>query len=180
MLLTDARRSARTTPAGALIPLHTQDRSLWDAVLIEEGTRLITAALARRRLGEYQLQAAVAAVHAESLSTEETDWARIAALYALHERTAPNPVVTMNRAIAVAMVAGPQTGPEAGLELLAGLEEQLGDHHRLIAARAHLHELAGRSAVAAELYRQAAARATNQPERDHLTLAAARLAAQSR
>ncbi|HET6153853.1 MAG TPA: DUF6596 domain-containing protein [Marmoricola sp.] len=180
MLLTDARRQARTTAAGALIPLADQDRSLWDSALIEEGTRLISAALTRRRLGEYQLQAAVAAVHAEAPNAEATDWPRIAALYALHERTAPNPVVTLNRAIAVAMVEGPGGGPEAGLELLAGLDGQLGDHHRLLAARAHLHELAGRGEVAAALYADAAARATSQPERDHLTLAAARLTAQSR
>jgi RNA polymerase sigma factor (sigma-70 family) len=171
MLLTDARRPARTGPGGTLVPLAEQDRGRWDRPAIEEGVALVTGALSRTMLGPYQLQAAIAAVHAEAPAAEATDWRQIAALYELLERVAPNPMVTLNRAVAVAMVHGPR----AGLELLATLDERLAGHHRLDAVRAHLLELAGDEDAARTAYRSAARRTTSLPERRYLEARAARL-----
>ncbi|MFI8255653.1 RNA polymerase sigma factor [Streptomyces filamentosus] len=173
MLLTDARRPARTGPHGELVPLAEQDRSRWDAALVAEGVELISRTLPRGRVGPYQLQAAIAAVHDEAESAEATDWPQILALYELLEHAAPNPMVTLNRAVAVAMTHG----PEAGLALLDTLaaDRHLARHHRLPATRAHLLELAGDLAAAADAYREAARRATSAPERRHLTERARRL-----
>ncbi|MFD0277002.1 RNA polymerase sigma factor [Kitasatospora sp. NPDC127111] len=167
MLLTDARRPARTGPGGELVPLADQDRRRWDARLVAEGVELISRTLPRGRVGPYQLQAAIAAVHDEAGSTEDTDWPQILALYELLERFGPNPVVTLNRAVAVAEVHG----PAAGLELLATLDGDKGvaRNHRLLATRAHLLELLGDRPGAVEAYREAARRTTSAPERRHLT-----------
>jgi RNA polymerase sigma factor (sigma-70 family) len=176
MLLTEARRPARTLPDGALVPLAEQDRARWDHDLIREGTALVTAALAGAPLGPYQLQAAIAAVHAEAGQASQTDWRQILALYDLLERLTPSPVVTLNRAVAVAMVRG----PAAGLDLLATLDgnDQLAAQHRLAAVRGHLLELAGDPGPAAAQYRQAARRATSGPERRYLLDRATRLTGQ--
>jgi RNA polymerase sigma factor (sigma-70 family) len=173
MLLTDARRPARTRPDGALIPLAEQDRSRWDSGAIADGVRLITAAMARAPLGPFQLQAAIAAVHAEATRAEDTDWPQIAALYKVLAGISPGPVVTLNRAVAVAMADGPQ----AGLDLLATLDadERMTGHHRLDAVRAHLLEMAGQPAAAQAAYRRAALRTTSLPERRYLESRAARL-----
>ncbi len=173
MLLTDARRLARTGPDGELIPLDKQDRSRWDRNMIEEGIALVTAALAHGAVGEYQLQAAIAAVHDEALRAEETDWPQILALYGLLERMSDNPMVKLNRAIAVAMVHG----PAPALELLAALDgdERMANGHRLDAVRAHLLEKAGDRAAAISHYRAAADRTTSIPERNYLLMQAARL-----
>ena len=173
MLLTDARRPARTGPHGELVPLAEQDRGRWDAGLIAEGVELISRTLPRGQVGPYQIQAAITAVHDEAESAEATDWPQILALYELLERTGENPVITLNRAVAVAMVHG----PEAGLELLDGLAEdkRLAHHHRLLATRAHLLELLGDAAGAAVAYREAARHTTSAPERRHLTERARRL-----
>ena len=173
MLLTDARRAARTGSHGELIPLTKQDRTLWDQQDIAEGVALISATLSRGSVGAYQLQAAVAAVHDEAPRAEDTDWPQILALYGLLERMSDNPMVTLNRAIAAAMVHG----PAAGLELLHALADdtRLRGHHRLDAVRAHLLELAGDYAGAIAHYRRAAGRTTNIPERDYLLTQAARL-----
>jgi RNA polymerase sigma factor (sigma-70 family) len=175
MLLTDARRDARASPDGDLVPLAEQDRGRWDRGAIDEGVALLTATLPRGRIGPYQLQAAIAAVHAEAATAEQTDWPQILALYLLLERVEPNPVVTLNRAVALAMV----DGPRAGLELLATLDadERLAGHHRLVAVRAHLLELAGDDAAARSAYREAARRTTSLPEQRHLERRAARLPA---
>jgi RNA polymerase sigma factor (sigma-70 family) len=174
MLLTEARRPARTTSDGSLVPLAEQDRSLWRPDLIEEGTGLVTGALAIGPLGPYQLQAAIAAVHAEARDGDDTDWRQILALYDLLERVAPSPVVTLNRGVAVAMVNGPQ----AGLDVLATLEGDgpMAGHHRLAGLRAHFHELAGQREAAVADYQLAAQRATSLPERRYLESRAARLA----
>ena len=174
MLLTDARRLARTGPDGALIPLAKQDRSKWNQEVISEGVALVTNALSRAPLGPYQLQAAIAAVHAEAARAEETDWPQILALYGLLDRIAPNPMVTLNHAVAVAMVRG----PHAGLDLLATLDtdDRLSGHHRLDAVRAHLLEMAGDHAAARTHYRLAARRTTSLPEHRYLEAQAARLA----
>jgi RNA polymerase sigma factor (sigma-70 family) len=174
MLLTDARRRARTRPDGALIPLAEQDRELWNAESIQEGLALVTGALAQAPLGPYQLQAAIAAVHAEAARAEDTDWPQIVALYELLERIAPNPMVTLNHAVAVAMVRG----PEAALELLGTLETdgRIAGHHRLDAVRAHLLEMAGDLDAARSSYRAAARRTTSLPEQRYLEDRAARLA----
>ncbi len=173
MLLTDARRPARTRPDGTLVPLAEQDRTLWDRGRIAEGDALISAALPRGEVGPYQLQAAIAAVHDEAASLGATDWPQILALYDLLVQVAPNPVTALNRAVAVAEVRG----PAAGLDELAGLEadQRMKDHHRLLAVRAHLLELTGDRAGAAACYRDAARRATSRPERQHLARQAARL-----
>jgi RNA polymerase sigma factor (sigma-70 family) len=175
MLLTEARHAARTSSDGSLIPLAEQDRSLWRDDLIREGTELLAATLPRARLGPYQLQAAIAAVHAEAASPVETDWPQVLALYELLERVAPNPMATLNRAVALAMVHGPQRG----LDLLATLDddERLAGHHRLTSVRAHLLELAGDIAAAREAYKLAARQTTSVPEQRHLERRAARLAA---
>jgi RNA polymerase sigma factor (sigma-70 family) len=166
MLLTDARRPARTRPDGSLVPLAEQDRSLWDAAAIREGIALVSGALAAGPLGAYRLQAAIAAVHVEAARAEDTDWREILALYELLEAVAPNPMVTLNRAVALAMVRG----PEAGLALLATLDadERVAGHHRLHAVRAHLLERAGDTEAAEGAYREAARRTTSLPERRYL------------
>ncbi|MBN9618200.1 MAG: RNA polymerase sigma factor, partial [Actinobacteria bacterium] len=167
MLLTDARRPARTGDDGALIPLPEQDRTRWTSALIAEGVALISQALSRGgAVGSYQLQAAIAAVHAEAPTLEATDWPQVLGLYDLLEQVAPNPMTTLNRAVAVAMVHG----PEAGLALVAALESdaRMARNHRLLATRAHLRELAGDAIGAASDYREAAGRTASQPERRYL------------
>ncbi len=175
MLLTDARRAARTGPHGELIPLDAQDRTLWDGERIAEGIALISATLSRGAVGVYQLQAAIAAVHDEAPRVEDTDWAQIFALYGLLERMTDNPMVVLNRAIAAAMVYGPADGL-ARLELL-DTDARLRGHYRLDAVRAHLYEMVGDAERALAHYRAAAERTTSIPERDYLQLKAARLAA---
>jgi RNA polymerase sigma factor (sigma-70 family) len=174
MLLTDARRRARTTPNGNLVPLDEQDRSLWDRARIEEGVALVSSAMKRGRVGPYQLQAAIAAVHDEASHAEDTDWRQILALYDVLESMADNPVVSLNRAIALSMVEGPR----AGLERLNALDrdERLKGHHRLQAVRAHLLERAGDHGAAIEEYRAAAANTTSLPEERYLRARAEKLA----
>ncbi len=173
MLLTDARRLARTDPAGNLIPLAQQDRSLWDQAQIREGVALLSAVLPKGSVGPYQLQAAIAAVHDEAARFEDTDWPQILALYELLKRISDNPMIVLNHAIATAMVHG----PSKGLELLDSLhlDARIGGHHRLSAVRAHLLEMAGNRDGAIEEYRIAASRATNIPERNYLMMQTARL-----
>jgi RNA polymerase sigma factor (sigma-70 family) len=173
MLLNEARRPARAGPEGELVPLAEQDRSLWDRALIEEGVVLVSAALPKRAVGEYQLQAAIAALHDEAASAEEADWPQILALYGLLEQMTGNPMVRLNRAVALAMVEG----PAAGLALLDGLDERLPGHHRLDSVRAHLLERQGDTRTAIAEYRKAAGRTTSVAERDYLLTRAARLAA---
>jgi RNA polymerase sigma factor (sigma-70 family) len=175
MLLTDARRPARTAADGALIPLTEQDRGTWNQAYVTEGVELISDALTRTRLGQYQLQAAIAAVHDEAADTESTDWVQILGLYALLESVAPNPMITLNRAVALAMVRG----PGAGLRLLEPLDgdERLARHHRLPAVRAHLLEMDGQPGPARAAYLAAARRTTSGPEKRYLESRAARLAA---
>jgi RNA polymerase sigma factor (sigma-70 family) len=177
MLLTDARRPARTRADGALVPLAEQDRDLWIKPSIDAGVALLTRALAETPLGPYQLQAAIAAVHAEARRAQDTDWPQILALYELLEGIAPNPMVTLNRAVAAAMVHGPQ----AGLDLLRLLDDdaRLAGHHRLEAVRAHLLELAGDHQAARASYQLAARRTTSLPEQRYLQARAARLVARS-
>jgi RNA polymerase sigma factor (sigma-70 family) len=173
MLLTDARRAARTGPDGELIPLTKQDRTLWDQQKISEGVALLTATLPKGPVGAYQLQAAIAAVHDEASRPEDTDWPQILALYDLLKSISDNPMVLLNHAIAAAMVHG----PSAGLELLNALDAdgRLTGHHRLDAVRAHLLELAGDHPAAIAHYRIAARRTTSLPERNYLVTQAARL-----
>jgi RNA polymerase sigma factor (sigma-70 family) len=175
MLLTHSRRAARTATDGGLVLLADQDRGLWDRPAIEEGVALITRTLASGPIGPYQLQAAIAAVHAEARGPEDTDWREITALYELLERIAPSPVFTLNRAVAVAM----DRGPRAGLDLLATMEadDRLARHHYLEAVRARLLEMAGDAGGARSAYRRAARRTTSIPERRYLESRAARLAA---
>jgi RNA polymerase sigma factor (sigma-70 family) len=173
MLLTEARRPARTGPSGELVPLDEQDRSRWDHELIAEGVALVTGALTKGAVGEYQLQAAVAAVHDEAARVEDTDWREIAGLYGLLERITHNPLVALNRAVAVAMV----DGPAAGLALVDALGDRLAGHHRVDAVRAHLLERLGDVEGAVEHYDRAAARTTSLPEQRYLTTRAARLRA---
>ena len=173
MLLTDARRPARTAPDGSLVPLSEQDRTLWNADAIAEGVALVTRALSTGPLGPYQLQAAIAAVHDEAPTAEATDWPQILALYALLERVAPNPMATLNRAVALAMVQG----PAAGLAVLDTLstDDRIAASHHLLSVRAHLLEMAGDHDAARAGYREAARRTTSEPERRHLLTRAARL-----
>ena len=173
MLLTDARRLARTTTGGELIPLEQQDRELWDKHQIEEGVALISATLPKGAVGPYQLQAAIAAVHDEAARADDTDWQQILALYDLLRRMSDNPMVTLNHAIAAAMVHG----AAKGLELLDSLktDARLAGHHRLDAVRAHLLELAGDREGAVEYYRAAAGKTGSLPERNYLLKQAARL-----
>jgi RNA polymerase sigma factor (sigma-70 family) len=173
MLLTDARRVARTTPTGELVPLAEQDRSRWDADYIAEGVALITAALSRGPAGPYQIQAAIAAIHDEAPSTEDTDWPQIKALYELLLQSLDNPMVALNHAVAVAMA----DGPAAGLQRITALADhkQLAEDHRLHSVRAHLLEMSGDTAAAREAYRAAARRATNLPQQRYLISRAARL-----
>jgi predicted RNA polymerase sigma factor len=174
MLLTDARRLARTGAAGELIPLAQQDRALWDKEQIAEGIALLSATLPKGSVGPYQLQAAIGAVHDEAARVEDTDWPQILALYDLLVRMSDNPMVRLNHAIAAAMVHG----AAHGLELLdaLGADTRLVEHHRLDAVRAHLLELAGDRAGAARHYRTAGAKTGNLAERTYLLMQAARLA----
>ncbi len=168
MLLHHARRAARTAPDGSLVPLAEQDRGRWDTGMIAEGVGILQAALARDRLGEFQAQAAVAALHADAPTAEETDWVQIVEWYDELARLTDSPVVRLNRAVAV----GEADGPRAGLAALAALDGAL---PRYAAVEAYLHERAGDTATAARLYTEAARRASNLAERDHLTRRAARL-----
>ena len=173
MLLTDARRAARADADGMIVPLAEQRRELWNRGQIEEGVDLITRTLGTGLVGPYQLQAAIAAVHDEAPSAAETDWTEILALYEVLEEVSPGPVVTLNRAVAVAMVHGPRTG----LAVLGTLDDddRMARTHRLEAVRAHLLELAGDVEAAREAYRLAARRTASVPERRYLSLRAARL-----
>jgi RNA polymerase sigma factor (sigma-70 family) len=173
MQLTDARRRARTGANDELIPLARQDRGLWDREQITEGVALLSAALRKGSVGPYQLQAAIAAVHDEAASAQDTDWPQILALYELLKRMSDNPMVILNHAIAAAMVHGPRKG----LGLLDDLtgDPRLANHHRLDAVRAHLLEMAGESEAAAKHYRAAAGKTGNLPERNYLLMQAARL-----
>ena len=173
MLLTDARRGSRVTSDGALVPLAEQDRARWDHQLIAEGVALITASLATTRVGPYQLQAAIAAVHAEARRAEDTDWAQILGLYELLHRAEPGPMVTLNRLVALAMVRGPRVALEQ-LEL-ANADPALAIHHRIDAVRAHLLELAGETAAARDYYLRAARRTLSVPEQRYLRARAERL-----
>lgn len=174
MLLTDARRAARTGADEVLIPLDKQDRTLWDREEISEGIELLTVALSKESVGLYQLQAAIAAVHDEAESVDDTDWPQILALYELLKRVAPSPMVTLNHAIAAAMV----NGPAQGLQLLAALDDdpRISGHYRLDAVRGHLYEKLGDHESAVRHYRNAAERTTSMPERNYLLTQAARLA----
>jgi RNA polymerase sigma factor (sigma-70 family) len=174
MLLTDARRPARTDASGDLVPLAHQDRRLWNRDAIAEGVDLITRTLACAPLGPHQIQAAIAAVHDQAASQDETDWAEIVALYALLERFSPNPMVRLNSAVAVAMV----DGPRAALEVIRPLESDLrmATNHRLAAVKAHLLEMAGDLAAARAEFRAAASRTSSIPEKRYLTAQATRLA----
>ncbi|WP_220183364.1 RNA polymerase sigma factor [Sphaerisporangium album] len=173
MLLTDARRPARTGPDGALIPMAEQDRSLWDARHIAEGVALVTKALSQGVPGPYQLQAAIAAVHDEAPSAEATDWPQITALYELLMRISDNPLVRLNHAVAVAMAHG----APAGLDLLGRLaaDGRVAEDHRLYAVRAHLLEMSGDHPAARDAYREAAARTTSLPQQRYLHSRANRL-----
>jgi RNA polymerase sigma factor (sigma-70 family) len=171
MLLHDARRTARTDEHGALVPLDKQDRGRWDRVEIAEGVRILQSALARDRRGEYQIQAAIAALHDDAAHAEETDWPQILEWYDELLALTDNPVAALSRAVAVGAVDGPQ----AGLRASAGLDGRLPGHHRLDAVRAHLYERAGDIETAVEHYARAAAHARSTAERDHLTKQAARL-----
>ena len=171
MLLTDARRPARTDPDGRLVPLDEQDRTRWDTAMIAEGVALVDHAVARGAIGEYQLQAAIAALHDRAGRVEDTDWPQIVALYGLLEQMTGNPVVSLNRAVAAAMAYG----PAEGLRLLEPLDERLPGHHRLDAVRAHLYEMAGDVDTAVRHYEAAARRTTSTPEKNYLTTRAARL-----
>ena len=178
MLLTDARRAARTTANGELVPLGEQDRSRWNADDIAEGVALITEVLPRGTTGPYQLQAAIAAIHDEAHSAEETDWPQIKSLYGLLLQMSDNPMVALNHAVAVAMADGPTVGLQR-LERLAG-DKQLAEDHRLYAVRAHLLEMSGDTAAAREAYLAAARRATNLPQQRYLNRRADMLADTSR
>src|SRR5262249_2672033 len=173
MLLTDARRPARTRPDGSLVPLEEQDRSRWDQDAIKEGAALAADGGAGDPTGPYQLQAGAAAVHEEAATADDTDWRQILGLYDLLERLAPNPMVTLNRAVAVAMVEG----PAAALDLLATLDadQRVVQHYRLAAVRAHLLEMTGDRAGARAGYHEAARRTTSIPERRYLESRADRL-----
>ena len=172
MLLTDARRSARSNHEGDLIPLPQQDRALWDRRQIAEGVALLSATLPKGSVGPYQLQAAIAAVHDEAARAEDTDWAQVLALYDLLRRMTDNPMVELNRAIAAAMVHG----PTKGLELVDALkaDARVADHHRWHAVRAHLLEMAGDRDGAIKHFRVAAGKTGSLPERDYLLMQAAR------
>jgi RNA polymerase sigma factor (sigma-70 family) len=173
MLLTDARRAARTTASGELVPLGEQDRTLWNADYIAEGVALITRALPRGTAGPYQLQAAIAAIHDEAPNPEETDWPQIKALYELLLQISDNPMVALNHVVAVAMADGPAAGLRR-LDTLAA-DKLLAEDHRLYAVRAQLLEMGGDTAVAHEAYLDAARRATNLPQQRYLNRQAARL-----
>ncbi len=171
MLLTDARRDARTGPAGELIPLTEQDRTRWDRAAIAEGVALISAALPRGPVGPYQVQAAINAVHDEATTADDTDWPQLLALYGVLRGMSDNPMVALNHAVAFAMVHG----PAAALDLLTEVaaDKRIANHHRVHAVRAHLLEMTGDLGAAAEEYRLAASRTTSAPEQRYLTLRAA-------
>jgi predicted RNA polymerase sigma factor len=171
MLFIDARRFARTDAAGELVPLAKQDRTLWDQKLIAEGVALLDGAIGKGPVGEYRLQASIAALHDQAATAEDTDWPQILALYGLLEKVTGNPVVTLNRAVAATMAEG----PAAGLALLDEVDERLAGHYRLDAVRAHLLEMAGDVEGALTHYRAAASRTTNLTERRYLVKQAARL-----
>ncbi|WP_410665859.1 RNA polymerase sigma factor [Amycolatopsis sp. lyj-84] len=173
MLLTDARRAARAVGDGSLVPLAEQDRSRWDTEMIAEGVSLVSEALEAGPVGPYQVQAAIAAVHDEAATVADTDWHQILALYDVLEKVSPGPVVTLNRAVAVAEV----NGPEAGLELLATLDDdsRMSQTHRLDSVRGHLLELAGDTGAAREAYLRAAGQTSSEPEKQYLTRRAERL-----
>ncbi len=173
MLLTDARRAARVVGDGSLVPLAEQDRSRWDTEMIAEGVSLVSEALEAGPVGPYQVQAAIAAVHDEAATVADTDWHQILALYDVLEKVSPGPVVTLNRAVAVAEV----NGPEAGLELLATLDgdSRMSQTHRLESVRGHLLELAGDTGAAREAYLRAAGKTASEPEKQYLTRRAGRL-----
>jgi len=173
LLLTDARRAARIDARGWLVPLAEQDRELWNAAHIEEGIALVTRTLGRAAVGPYQLQAAIAAVHAEAPTAKETDWLQILALYGVLERVSPGPVVTLNRAVALAMVHGPR----AGLAVLGTLDSdaRMAHTHRFDAVRAHLLELVGDTDAARRAYQRAARMTASIPEQRYLALRAAQL-----
>lgn len=173
MLLTDARRAARTSADGELVPLDVQDRTLWDRRLIAEGTELLTRTLSSASIGPYQIQAAIAALHDEAPSFEHTDWPQIYALYESLREIADNPMVALNQAVAAAMVHG----PAAGLERLEALDRdpRIAGHYRIDAVRGHLFEMAGDRARARAHYLAAAERTASLPERHYLTARAARV-----
>lgn len=173
MLLTNARRAARSGPGGELIPLNKQDRSLWNRHEIAEGEAILTATLIRGSVGPYQLQAAIAALHSEATKAEDTDWPQILALYDLLKRMSDNPMVRLSHAVAYAMVHG----PEKGLKLIDELDTEgwLKGHHRLYAVRAHLFEMAGDKAAAILNYRLAASKTASIPERNYLNSQVAQL-----
>lgn len=173
MLLTDTRRGARAGEDGSLVPLAEQDRSRWNAEMIAEGVSLVSEALEAGPVGPYQVQAAIAAVHDEAPTAADTDWSQILALYDVLEKVSPGPVVTLNRAVAVAEV----NGPEAGLELLATLDDdsRMSQTHRLDSVRGHLLELAGDTGAAREAYLRAAGKTASEPEKQYLTRRAERL-----
>ncbi|HSE09538.1 MAG TPA: DUF6596 domain-containing protein [Nocardioidaceae bacterium] len=171
MLLTDARRPARTDADGELVPLPEQDRSLWDQALTAEGLGLVDEAVAQGAVGEYQLQAAIAAIHARAAKAGDTDWPQILALYGLLDRMTGNPVVTLNRAVAAAMA----DGPAAGLAILDAVAEKLEGHHRIDAVRAHLLEMAGETEAAVAHFEAASRVTTSLPEQHYLAAQAARL-----
>ena len=170
MLLLDARRPARTDDSGRLVPLGEQDRSRWDRSLVAEGTALLDSAMGTGRVGEYRVQAAIAALHDRAERAEDTDWPQIHGLYQLLETLTGNPVVTLNRAVALAMV----DGPAAGLALVDSVAPQLPDHPRLLVVRAHLLDECGDREAARRLFRRAADLATSRPERERLMMLAAR------
>jgi RNA polymerase sigma factor (sigma-70 family) len=175
MVLTDARRRARTGPEGQLVPLDEQDRALWDRAAIDEGVAILGDVLPRGRVGPYQLQAAIAAVHDEAPSTAETDWAEIRGLYEALLELFDNPMIALNHAIAVAMVEG----PEAGLARVDALAGRLAESHRVDAVRGHLLERMGDRSGAVASYRRAASRTTSVAEQHYLMMRAARLAAET-
>jgi len=171
MLLHHARREARVDEVGAVVPLNEQDRKRWDTAMIAEGVSILAAALAQQRHGEYQVQAAIAALHDDAVTAEETDWPQILAWYDELVEMTKNPLAMLSRAVAV----GEVHGASAGLQALDGLDEQLANHHRLIAVRAHLEDRAGNRAEAADLFRAAARSAPSMGERNHLLRRAAQL-----
>jgi predicted RNA polymerase sigma factor len=174
MLLVHARHRARTAPDGSLIPMAEQDRSRWDRSLIAEGTAVLTAALPRGPTGPYQLQAAIAAVHDEAASAEATDWPQIAALYGVLRRLDDNPVVALNHAVAVSMIAGPRAGLERIRQIKA--DPRINADRRFHAVRAHMLEMAGERAAALDAYRAAARAATNLQQQRYLNEQISRLA----
>jgi RNA polymerase sigma factor (sigma-70 family) len=173
MLLTDARRAARTDASGSIVPLPRQDRALWNRGMIDEGLMLVAASLPKGRIGPYQIQAAIAALHDEAARAEDTDWPQILALYGVLVRLSDNPMIALNRAVAVAMVEGPR----AGLALVDAIakEGRLAGSHRVESVRAHLLELAGENASAIAAYLAAAGRSASVPERNYLATQASRL-----